>query len=368
MPNDFAATITTEFDEDFESGGAWDRLVNGSNVDSIFLSSGWLRAWRETLGAGARLVVPRIHRDGELVAAAALQVCDGVVEFAGSGPSDYADFVVSKQVDATTTHALIRDLIRLAVETVPDFRHLRLSGVVLQESATPAVLDARASGLFAVEVGRTTAPFSDLRRAELGKIARRRARTLAKAGASKIETFTRADDILPQLDDLFSQHIRRWEGTRWPSRFTEEVHREFFGRLTAHLGRTGAMRFTTIRLDGRPAAMHFGFRHRHRFFYYTATYEQELRTLSPGTVLLEQLLQIAKTEGALEFDLLLGEESYKQRFATGSRTVADLHVTTSALRAALKRTMFRARASAGRLKRTMLPGLKSRALRNAEPG
>ncbi len=368
MPNDLAATIATEFDDDFEPGGAWDRLVAESNVDSIFLSSGWLLAWRETLGAGARLLIPRIHHDGELIAAAALQVSDGVVEFAGSGPSDYADFVVSKDVDVVTTHALIRDLLHLTVQTVPDFRYLRLSGVVLEESATPAVIHAQASGLFAVEVGRTMAPFADLRQAELSKIARRRARTLAKAGESKIETFTHADDIVPQLDDLFAQHIRRWDGTRWPSRFADEVHREFFRRLADHLGRRGAMRFTTIRLDGRPAAMHFGFRHSHRFFYYTATYEQELRTLSPGIILLEQLLQIAKAEGTLEFDLLLGEESYKQRFATGSRTVVDLHVTTSALHAALKSTTLRIRMSASRIKHTVFVRLKSGALRNAEPG
>ena len=80
---------------------------------------------------------------------------------------------------------------------------------------------------------------------------------------------------------------------------------------------------------------HFGFCYGDRFLYYKPAFEPDLAKLSPGVFLLEHLLQTAVKENAREFDFLIGDQPYKYRFATATRTVIELHVTKSKATAAL---------------------------------
>lgn len=349
--NDLVLTVGTTMDAEFDLGGDWDRLLASSNVGSVFLSSGWLRAWRETLGTDANLLVPRIHQRGELVATVALQHSNGLIEFAAAGPSDYSNFIVSRRLDPAAARRLIWILIRLAVERVPGFKCFRLSGIVVEEGATMAALREPDKGFFVTETGRLVAPWMDMDAGKrLKRKSRQRDRTLRKAGSLNVETFLTPDEILPQMDDFFGQHIRRWSSPETPSPFEDVQYRAFYRSVARNLGAAGTVRFTAARLDGRLIAAHFGFCFADRFFYYKPTFETDLSKLSPGTFLLEHLLHKAKDEPVSQFDFLKGAEPYKFRFATGSRSVVEMHITQSAMTAALTRAQLWARRSARTLR------------------
>jgi CelD/BcsL family acetyltransferase involved in cellulose biosynthesis len=51
------------------------------------------------------------------------------------------------------------------------------------------------------------------------------------------------------------------------------------------------------------------------------------RAHSVGLLLLARTIEDATDEGAAEYDLLLGDEAYKYRFATAERTVTTLVLT-----------------------------------------
>jgi CelD/BcsL family acetyltransferase involved in cellulose biosynthesis len=314
----------------------------------VFLLPGWLRAWHETLGRGAELVVPQIRRRGRLIGAAVFAEAGGVLEFAGRGPSDYCDVVVAGDLEVAERRRLTTSLISAAVGAVRGFKWSRLSNVRV-DSLTPEVVLGPGSGVFATEERRIPAPAMDMAVVEerlAKKSLRRHEKGLAKRGALVVETHRRAERILPELDDFFDQHVRRWRGTEWPSQFRSPSQRDFYRRFTERLDETGVLRFTTVKLDGRLIAAHYGFLHAGRFVWYKPTYEPELAKLSPGEVLLKRLFELARDEQAHEFDFTIGDEAFKLRFATLTRQVVDLHLTRSPLRAIVRR----ARAVARRLR------------------
>jgi hypothetical protein len=123
----------TLFDD--ELSREWDILLAQSSADSVFLTSAWLRAWHETFGRYSPLIVPQVRTDGHLIAAAAFLLSNGVIEFAGAGPSDYSDFVTSRHIDDNLRIRAIDALLVEAKAAAQSFRYFRL-GRVQPESET----------------------------------------------------------------------------------------------------------------------------------------------------------------------------------------------------------------------------------------
>ena len=66
-----------------------------------------------------------------------------------------------------------------------------------------------------------------------------------------------------------------------------------------------------------------------RYSFYNGGFDPSHSKLSPGMVLLARVLESAFEEGAQIFDFLLGDESYKSRFADETREVHDLTLARS---------------------------------------
>lgn len=333
----------------FDQGAEWDNLLAASTANTIFLTSGWLRAWAATYGQGSRLLIPQVRHKGQLVAAAVFCQHDGVITFAGAGPSDYMDLVLAPSLDHHTDTVVLQALLQAAQTAASHFRFFWLERVPL-ENGTLARLSAAGSRYYPTPLGSVFAPSMDMSSAPerlQKKSLRRHERALEREGEVQTVTFTQACDILPRLDEFFHQHRRRWQDTSFPSLFTDNTARAFYRTLTGNLDGTGWLRFTDVRLNGRLAAAHFGFFYAGRFVWYKPTYEPALAKHSPGEVLLKRLIERAQTDNAVELDFTIGEEAFKYRFATKTREVATLHITDSPLRASIRR----ARSALGRMVR-----------------
>jgi CelD/BcsL family acetyltransferase involved in cellulose biosynthesis len=325
-------TVLREFDATFDTGGEWDQLLARSHSDTVFLLSGWLRAWRETLGREARLIIPMVRSEGRLIAAAAFAIEGDMLGFAGRGPSDYSDFVVAKDLGPAAAQSCVRRILESACAQA-GVASGRLTHIPA-ESSTIAALMGRPGAAFVSETHRIPAPTMDMTTVDqvLKKNSlRRHEKSLMKLGAVDSPTFSRAADITPQLEEFFEQHVSRWAGTDWPSLFTDPLQRAFYRRFVERLAEYGVLRFTAVRLDGRLVASHLGFFHASRYTWYKPTFDPALSRISPGEVLLKRLFERAREEGASEFDFTIGNEAFKLRFATRVREVVDLHVTSSRL-------------------------------------
>ncbi len=336
-------SVATELDCLFETGGLWDQLVARSSSNTLFVKSGWLRAWRATLGADAALVIVQIAHRGSLIAAAAFQHDGGVVEFAGKGPSDYADFIIAN--DCTDAAAAITLLLDAAVNATPGFRHFVLGRFPPTSESVGRLRGLRGTFHATVVEG---VPCPRMAMSAVGatlrkKRMRRIERLLQQQGALVCDTYIRAHDVEPLLEAFFDQHVRRWASTDTPSLFVDANRRSFYRAVVRELDSSGELRFSVLRLDGRLVAAHFGFRCAGDFLLYKPAYEPAFGEFSPGLVLLMRLFERARDEGAAVFDFTIGQEAYKLRFATEIPNAHIVHVTNSRLLAAQRRAQLRVR-------------------------
>ncbi len=68
---------------------------------------------------------------------------------------------------------------------------------------------------------------------------------------------------------------------------------------------------STIKIDNKLVAAHFGFMDDDIFYYYVPTYDEKYAQYGAGQFLLRSLVEMAKKKGCSSFDLLRGSEDYK---------------------------------------------------------
>lgn len=111
------------------------------------------------------------------------------------------------------------------------------------------------------------------------------------------------DDFWPQF---FALHEVRWPG----SPLHTPAGRRFLDDLRQRLAPLALLECSRLVLDGRTAAMHFGFKDARKVYYYMPVMAQEFKRDRVGNILTLALVDhYARTHQ--EFDFLRGDEQYK---------------------------------------------------------
>lgn len=85
----------------------------------------------------------------------------------------------------------------------------------------------------------------------------------------------------------------------------------FFRRLADEFMPLGWLRLDLLEIGGRPIASTFGFQVERKFYLYNSAYEPDAARLSPGLVLVSELVKESIENGLELFDFLRGHERYK---------------------------------------------------------
>ncbi len=332
----------------------WDELAAASG--NIFATAEWADAWWRHLGAGEKPELVALEDGGETVAVATL-ACGRVgptkaMRFAGHGPADAMGPACAPDrlpaalatLAATDLGASVFLAERLAVDAaaLPGF-------VVFAAESSPVV--GLGGDWEAYLAGRSSNFRSQVGRKER-KLIREHGLAFRLADAASLEA---------DLDTLFRLHERRWDeaGSGAFDGARGAFHRDF---AAAALKR-GWLRLWIAEVDdGRAVAAWYGFRFGGEELYYQAGRDPEWDRSSVGLVLLCQTMRAAAEEGVDTYRLLRGDDSYKDRFATGDEPVVTAAAARTDGRMAALRAARRlgrselARRGYGRLSR--LPGLR----------
>jgi CelD/BcsL family acetyltransferase involved in cellulose biosynthesis len=126
------------------------------------------------------------------------------------------------------------------------------------------------------------------------------------------------------LDLLIQQHNTRWSARGGSDAFHTPgliaFHREW---IVSALKR-GWLRLYLLRLDEKPAACLYGLRHLGTFYFYQSSFDAAYMPSSVGLIAMGLAIQRAIEEGAEEYDLLHGSETYKSHWSHHSRDLARL--------------------------------------------
>jgi CelD/BcsL family acetyltransferase involved in cellulose biosynthesis len=127
---------------------------------------------------------------------------------------------------------------------------------------------------------------------------------------------------------FFRLHDARWD-TRGGSSLNGERARSFHLDFARSALRQGWLRLWFLEVDGAAVAAWYGWRLGRSYAYYQAGFDPAWKHLSVGFVLMVHTVRSAIEEGASQYDMLLGDESYKARFTNSSEPIRTVTLSRS---------------------------------------
>lgn len=323
-----SAEIITDFGELVCLNAQWTKLWNESPSATIFQSLPWQRAWWKAFGSEAQLCTPVIWQGNELVGILPLIRDHAVVRFLGTPGTDYCDILCREELAPMVLRTALRALLKMRgwrtcrLDNLRDdsqlLRHLECLPAPIQ-NRIQVMPETRRSSLLLN--GCCNEVIANLRRKPALK---RHRNKMNRSGNVSFRHVEERDDAHIRLATLFQQHI----GRRWmlgaQSQFLLPAWRTFYSALVNELDPKKELRFSVLELDGHPIACHFGFECRESLILYKPAFDTNFASLSPGDVLLDELLVYASKRHLKEVDFTIGREAYKQHFTNHTSEIYSM--------------------------------------------
>jgi CelD/BcsL family acetyltransferase involved in cellulose biosynthesis len=312
----------------------WNALVARNETNTVFQTYEWFDAWWRTFGDGRRLFLLIVREQGEIVGFAPLMRSRGrfgwrEIAFVGSGNADYLDFVLPVQKSRALA-AICRFLRahwhrweRLALSNIPgnSTTLASLNSIAISSNARLHIVQER------YVVCPTLALGTDPQHAQklIRKYSLRRPLNwFSRHGTVKFRHVKSPEEIAKLLPTFYDQHRRRWKALGKRSQFTQALQMRFYGALAFGLAQRGWLQFSVVEFNDEPIAFHFGFDYCDCLTWYKPSFEMRYAEHSPGLLLTRYLIEDGLRRGRREFDFTVGDEPFKNRFATSQRL--NVHV------------------------------------------
>lgn len=343
----------------------WRALAEAAG--NAFVSPEWYGAYARHYGADAPPFVVRV-RDADGSLAGLLPLCRSgrTVRFAGANVGDRFAPVAAAGREAEVARAAAGALGREAVvlhnvdagaawiPALGEGLRGRVSQTQLRTDRAPYVPLA----------GHTWESFLGARSRNFRQQVRRKERALVDGFGAKVRATVTREEVPADVTEFFRLHAARWDEREGGSRLATPTVRAFHKTFAEAALLRGWLRMSFLEVEGAAVAVLYGWRIGPRYAYFQTGFDPAWAERSVGLVLMAHTVREAIEEGADEYDLLLGDETYKARFATDERPVETL-----VLAGILDRTRVLAQLDAGIRRATngLSPDLRARLRDLAKP-
>ena len=325
-----------------ESGGfsalepEWNRLLEKSHTNTLFLTWHWQSTWWKHLGGGDLLLVGlRLEGDGRLVAIAPLFSPTGLpfraLSLVGCREvSDYLDVLVERGQEEPSYRALLDFL---AADVVPAWDVIDLCNVP-EASPTLARLPelARARGYQVrveledvcpvLELPLTWDEYLDTLDKKQRHEIRRKLRRAQQEADTRYVVVGAGHDLEAEVRAFIALHQK---SSPDKNRFMDPRMQAFFVDAARVLYRCGWLQLAFVEMDGQKAAGLFNFDYGDAILVYNSGYDPEqFSSLSPGIIVTAHTIEQAIALGRQKLDFLQGPEIYKYRFGASDTRVYRL--------------------------------------------
>lgn len=337
----------------------WNALVAAGPADLPFVRHEWLSAWLDAFAPDGRLrVIAARDAAGRAAGFAPLleERARGLVRLRAPANDHSCRFEWALGPDAAGAAAAIwahlRDRLRW------DVLHLR---DLPRDGPTSTLLEALAradrhltgrweslrSPYLPLGGGPAEARTSSKFRANL----RRRERRLLELGPVAVERGSPPGGLDGALDAFFALEAAGWKGARGTAIARDPRLVGFYRRVAADAAARGALALRALTVGGRPVACFLALVHRGALCLPKVAYDEGLGAVSPGQLLLREVLAEAEARGLAELDFLGPDMEWKRDWAPRHRphdwltiyrpTLAGraLHAARHRLRPALKEVL-----------------------------
>jgi CelD/BcsL family acetyltransferase involved in cellulose biosynthesis len=298
----------------------WRTLLARDPNRQVFAYPEWNRSWWEEFKEGKDLFLMTMKRDSETIAIVPLyrrtDTGKKVLRFIGGIElTDYLGPICSLEDRETVADALVEWLATTDVE----WEEFDAHNMPVPLGFTETLVErADAKGFrFEIEQEETSAVLplpsdwdsylASLVSKERHELKRKRRRLEREHPDARFRTAT--PETLDADFQTFVEMHRGAEGHK--GHFMRPEIATFFRRLADAFMPLGWLRLDLLEIGDTAIASTFGFQIERKFYLYNSAYEPEAARLSPGLVLVSELVKGSIEEGLELFDFLRGPERYK---------------------------------------------------------
>lgn len=326
-------TEINDFDEMLALENDWDRLLDTSPSKTIFMTFEWITNWWKYHGEGKDLMVLLAKSKENLIGMAPLMKVkkSGIVQFIGTGLSDYCDFIIQKRqgevLKAMLQHLRNRKSSSLELREIPETSStLPILRKVLSKSQLHHVesITATCPSLVLSQFTET-----DLKKMLNKKNLKWQYNRLKREGDISFDYLENIGEINDGLNVFFRFHISRWKDTKKPSIFEKQKNQEFCRKIVESFHKQNAIRFMVMKLVDNPIAILINFVYDNKVIGYAQAFDLNYSKFSPTILAIRQDISTAFSNQIGEYDMSRGNESYKFRFSNTIRNNYSLTITDS---------------------------------------
>ncbi len=292
----------------------------------VFSDYGWFDIWWRHLGlAQKQNVAVFIARSssGELQAVLPFGLYGRsglrMGEWMGSDVFDYGDILASSPEAA---HVLWQFAMRKGGYDI-----LRLGSVHEKSLVAPLLTSAKPhqvnANYFVSLEGLNGETWLASQSRKLRGDTRRKMEKMQAEGTVAFHVYKNTDALpVPIMDALYAQKRAWFDERHTTGIFTYPEMKAFLSELAQDAAHQGRLYLAWLSCGDKIVACHQGFLRDGVLHLYLTTYDAAFAAYSPGNGLMIETIKWAAGNGYREVDFMRGDESYKQRFATGTRMLS----------------------------------------------
>lgn len=313
----------------------WDDLVSRADEPVPFLRASFLRAWWRAFGRGRPRLVTVRDPDERLVGGAlfgqAWSTLRGVplreLRLASNVHSNRADLLAA----AGQEHDVGVALARWACRARRGWNLLRLEGIPEDSVALRAFRwELARLGFPSGGKPHQRSPWIDLAdgwdafeatlAAKWRSNLRNRRKRMAELGEMVHEVVTEArPDLEARVDECFALEAKGWKGAKGSAIDSRAATRRFYRSVASLAAGEGILRLHTLRVGGKLAAFQLDVEAGGVEYVVKIGYDPAFAKLSPGGLLLSDVLRSASARGVRRVDLLGDEMPWKREWSRRAR-------------------------------------------------
>lgn len=329
------AEVTVHRDPAIFDADVWRRMLERDTDHHLFSTPEWNRLWWEEFGGGKELLVLELSRNGDVFGIVPLYLKheDGrkILRFVGGiDLTDYLGPICAPGDRYAVAEALVGWLASGEISwdefdghnmPVPwhfaeylaeraDISHL---GFKLDQEETAALLHLPEDW---------ESYLAGLDGKDRHELKRKRRRIGRDHPDVRVRTSTPGT-----LDDDLKKFVEMHRGTEGlKGHFMRSEIATFFERVAHAFCELGWLRLDFLEVGETPIATTFGFELEGTFYLYNSAYEPDAKRLSPGLILVSQLIEEYIERGFDVFDFLRGPERYKYQLGAEAVPLNNVRV------------------------------------------
>jgi CelD/BcsL family acetyltransferase involved in cellulose biosynthesis len=285
-------------------------------------------SWWLSYGSGKSLWIVQIKKDDELIGIAPFYrsrvrhygLGYNEIRFIGDGSSDsdYMDIIARSGYEECVIQEVLNFILRnpnfwdiLHLNEIPQDsptvpilkRYMALAGLLCESSVIPCCH---------VPLPKDWQEYLSSLKPRMRTKVRSSIQRLESSFKVEFDNSTTAEDIAPRLESLFLLHNSRWSGKNQKGVFESPAKRQFYFEISRLFLANGWLGFSSLLLNGVPAAHQFCFIYDGKMFLLQEGFDPRFSEFGVGNVLRAYVFRRCIERGLSAYDFLGGITTHKE--------------------------------------------------------